>query len=124
MFIVGLYLAMMSVAYLAVLGWVVLGAPPLQLAPVLLGLKCAAVGGLGGCLYCLRAMYLNICVHKQWSRDWYAWYILRPLVSAGSGVVAFLFLKAGLLVLESGTHPDADFVPWRHRKGGLGGPSS
>lgn len=55
----------------------------------------------------MRAIYLNYSARRQWSSDWYPWYIIRPIVSAGSGAVAYLFLKAGLLMLESGTHPDA-----------------
>lgn len=107
MVVIGVYLAAMSVGFLAVLAWLVLGSPPAALAPVLLGLKCAATGGLGGCLYCLRGIYLNYSVSKQWSSDWYPWYVIRPLVSAGSGAIACLFLKAGLLILESGTRADA-----------------
>lgn len=87
----------MTAAYFSGLAWLSFGSPPAALAPVLLGLKCAMTGGLGGCLYARR----------QWSADWYPWYIIRPIVSAGSGALACLFLKAGLLILESGTHPDA-----------------
>lgn len=105
--VIGFYLAVVTAAYLVGLTWLFLGPPPSALAPALLGLKCAMTGGLGGCLYCLRAIYLNYSARRQWSSDWYPWYIIRPLVSAGSGGVAYLFLKAGLLILESGTHPDA-----------------
>ena len=104
---IGFYLTAVTVAYLLVLGWLSLGDPPVRLAPVSLGLKCAATGGLGGCLYCLRAIYLNYSARKQWSSDWYPWYVIRPFVSAGSAAVAFLFLKAGLLILESGSRTDA-----------------
>lgn len=106
-FIIGMYLAVIAAGYLIGFAWLSLGSPPTALAPVLLGLKCAMTGGLGGCLYCLRAIYLNYSARGQWSSDWYPWYIIRPIVSAGSGAVAYLFLKAGLLILESGTHPDA-----------------
>lgn len=105
--VIGFYLAVMSAGFLAGLAWLVLGSPPTVLAPVLLGLKCAATGGLGGCLYCLRGIYLNYSVRKQWSSDWYPWYVIRPVVSAASGAIAYLFLKAGLLILESGTRADA-----------------
>ena len=105
--LIGLYLGLVSAAFISCLAWLALGSPPEHLTPVLLGLKCALTGGLGGCFYCLRAIYLNYSVRKQWSADWYPWYIIRPVVSAGSGVVAYLFLKAGLLILESGTRQDA-----------------
>lgn len=70
-------------------------------------LMCGAMGGVGGCIYCLRAVYLNACVHKSWDNDWQPWYYIRPLVSIGCGFVSYLFLRAGLLVLESGSKPDA-----------------
>jgi len=105
--VIGLYLAVMTAVYLAALAWLLFGSPPAQLEPVLLGLKCAVTGGLGGCLYCLRAIYLNYSARRQWSSDWYPWYLIRPWVSAGSGAIACLFLKAGLLILESGTRADA-----------------
>jgi len=107
---IGLYLFAMAGAFLAALCWLSLGAPLAPFDALMLCLRCAAVGGLGGCLYCLRAMYLNAAVRKQWSRDWYIWYILRPVVSAGSGAVSYLFLKAGLLILESGTKSDASDI--------------
>lgn len=60
------------------------------------------VGGLGGCIYCLRGVYLNACVHKNWDPAWTPWYYIRPLVSIACGGVSYLFLRAGLLVLEAG----------------------
>jgi len=66
-----------------------------------LPLLCGAVGGVGGCVYCLRGIYIHKCVEKNWSRDWYVWYFLRPIVSTICGGVSYLFLKAGLLILES-----------------------
>jgi hypothetical protein len=64
-------------------------------------LKCCLFGGIGGCLYCLRAVYLNACVRNEWASHWIPWYFIRPVVSCISGGAAFVFLKAGLLVLES-----------------------
>jgi len=63
--------------------------------------ECICIGGIGGILYCLRGVYLNFCVKKNWDNDWIVWYIVRPIVSLISGGVSFLFLKAGLLVLEA-----------------------
>ena len=62
---------------------------------------CAILGGVGGCVYCLRGVYLNACVRKNWDSAWEPWYYIRPFVSVACGVVSCLFLKAGLLVLES-----------------------
>jgi uncharacterized membrane protein YbjE (DUF340 family) len=64
-------------------------------------------GGLGGCVYCLRGVYVNACVHKRWDPDWQPWYYIRPFVSLVCGVISCLFLKAGLLVLESTQKQDA-----------------
>ena len=62
---------------------------------------CVLVGGIGGIIYCLRAVYLNACVRKQWDSEWHPWYYIRPFVSLISGGVSWLFLKAGLLVLDA-----------------------
>jgi hypothetical protein len=62
---------------------------------------CCLCGGFGGILYCLRGVYLNYSVKKSFTREWYPWYIIRPFVSILTGGVSFLFLKAGLLVLEA-----------------------
>ena len=68
---------------------------------------CSLIGGLGGTLYCARGVYINKAVHNRWDDRWLVWYSLRPLVSLGCGAVSYLFLKAGLLVLEAGTKADA-----------------
>jgi hypothetical protein len=66
-----------------------------------LAFLCSLIGGAGGCVYCLRGIYIHRCVERNWNSDWYAWYFIRPLVSVVCGGVSFLFLKAGLLILES-----------------------
>lgn len=71
----------------------------------MVALLCVAISGLGGCLYCLRAVYLHRCAYKNWDDDWQAWYYLRPIVSLGAGGTSYLFLQAGLLVLESQSQP-------------------
>lgn len=73
-------------------------------------LMCIAIACVGGCAYCLRAIYLNKCVHKRWDQDWNTWYFLRPIASSISGGVSYLFLKAGLLVLDSKTNSDSNEV--------------
>ena len=62
---------------------------------------------IGGCLYCFRAIYLNKCIRKQWDPDWHVWYFIRPLTSTIAGAISYLFLKAGLLVLESSSNVGA-----------------
>ena len=66
-----------------------------------LPISCGLLGGLGGIIYCLRAVYLNRAVRKNWDADWHIWYYIRPIVSMLCGFASFLFLKAGLLVLEA-----------------------
>ncbi len=70
-------------------------------------LQCIAIGGIGGTLYCLRGVYLNYSALKQWSHEWLPWYFIRPIVSTICGGVSYLFLKAGLLVLEAKKETDA-----------------
>jgi hypothetical protein len=70
-------------------------------------LACSLIGGLGGCTYCFRAIYLNKCVQKQWDLDWEIWYYLRPIVSIMCGAISCLFLQTGLLILEAGIRPNA-----------------
>lgn len=74
---------------------------PNEISEIELALKCAMVSALGGILYCLRAVYLNKCVRNQWSAEWEVWYYIRPITSTICGLVAFLFLKAGLVVLDA-----------------------
>jgi len=64
---------------------------------------CFIIGSLGGTVYCLRAVYLNRCVKEDWNNNWTVWYLLRPLVSGLVGAIAYVFLKAGLLVLDAGS---------------------
>ncbi|MBC8376203.1 MAG: hypothetical protein H8E26_09150 [FCB group bacterium] len=67
----------------------------------LVAFQAVYIGALGGIIYCLRGVYLNSAVKKKWSKDWYVWYYLRPLTSAISGYVSYVFLRAGLLVLDA-----------------------
>jgi hypothetical protein len=70
-------------------------------------IACTAMGLLGGSLYCLRGVYLNSCVHDRWNSKWYIWYFLRPATSTISGLASYIFLKAGLLVLDATTKSDS-----------------
>lgn len=50
----------------------------------------------------LPAWGLSECVcKKQWDDLWQPWYYIRPVVSHVCGAVSFIFLKAGLLLLEA-----------------------
>ena len=81
--------------------FILAGALPSWASPMQLFFLCALVGGVGGCVYCLRGIYIHRCVENNWNSDWYAWYFIRPIVSVICGSVSYLFLKAGLLILES-----------------------
>lgn len=83
------------------------GELPMVLQTSRVPLLCAISGGMGGCVYCLRAVYLNACVLKQWDNDWKPWYYIRPFISLVCGGISWLFLKAGLLILEASPQADA-----------------
>ena len=108
----------MIVVYLLVItgacAWFVAAALLGQVTPayeaIRVGLACSATAGIGGALYCLRAVYLSRAVRNDWSPDWYWWYFLRPLASFICGGASCLFLNAGLLVLESKTQGGATEV--------------
>ena len=93
------------VAFTAVLGslWILQLREllPPWILPYLLVYNCVLMGGLGGVVYCLRAVYLNRSVRNAWDTSWTVWYILRPLISSVVGGVAYVILRAGLLVLEA-----------------------
>jgi drug/metabolite transporter (DMT)-like permease len=61
-------------------------------------LACVLSGLAGGLVNCLRAVYLNACVRENWDSAWHAWYVVRPILSAIMGAVAYLFIRAGLFV--------------------------
>ncbi len=102
------YLLIFLGALIYVIAFDLRGLLPEWLVAVRLPFRCVLAGGFGGAVYCLRGVYLNACVQKQWDGDWWPWYYLRPWVSLLCGGVSFVFLKAGLLLLEAATqHPDA-----------------
>lgn len=106
-YVIAAYVLAVAAASIVGLWSIVTANPPVQPEWLRVGLTCGAVGGLGGCMYCLRAIYLNYSVRRVWGNEWIPWYLIRPVVSAGSGAISYVFLKAGLLILESGTKPDA-----------------
>ncbi|MFA5240537.1 MAG: hypothetical protein WC476_12640 [Phycisphaerae bacterium] len=80
---------------------------PLWYSSKILFINCSLIGAAGGILYCLRGIYLNKCVIKQWADTWNIWYYLRPLTSGITGFVSCVFLKAGLIILEAEQKPDS-----------------
>ncbi len=48
-------------------------------------------------------------VNNNWDKQWYIWYFLRPLVSMIAGRVSWLFLKAGVLVLDAQQTADSNY---------------
>lgn len=87
-------------------GQMVLGqtAVPERLHPAL---YCILFGGVGGCVYCLRGVYLNAAVHNRWTNTWLIWYFIRPVVSCVVGGISYLFVSSGLLLLGAAKNPDA-----------------
>jgi len=68
---------------------------------LILPFKSVVSAGFGGLLYLLRAVYVNKCVKKSWDEEWEIWYYIRPFTSLLSGVASYIFLKAGVLVLNA-----------------------
>lgn len=58
-------------------------------------------GLIGGCIYCIRSLYLQYCVKKEWDNRWVIWHIIRPFVSMLCGAISLVFVKAGLLLFEA-----------------------
>ena len=73
-----------------------------------LAIECTLFGLVGGCTYCLRAVYYNKCVRNAWDNNWIIWYFLRPIVSTVMGGITFFVLSAGLIAIGSNgaTHPE------------------
>ncbi|MBU9309453.1 hypothetical protein KGP65_01405 [Burkholderia multivorans] len=109
-FLIISYLLVLAAGGAIAIATLALGYLPAQFEPLRIPLTCCLTGLIGGCLYCIRAVYLNRSVRKSWDTDWHSWYFLRPLTSFICGGVSFLFLKAGLLVLESNTKENASEI--------------
>ena len=76
-----------------------LGYLPTLQDQILTAFTCSLFGALGGCIYCLRGIYLNACVRNTWNTSWLPWYVIRPFVSLVLGGISYLFVKSGLLLL-------------------------
>lgn len=70
-------------------------------------LICLAIGGIGGCVYLIRSIYIHVCALKDWDDSWQTWYYLRPIISIICGGVSYVFLKAGLLFLNASIKGDS-----------------
>lgn len=86
-----------------------LGNIPSWLAAYQLAINCILIATLAGTLYCTRAIYLNFSVSDSWQQRWEVWYYLRPISSAVAGLVAFIFLKASIIILEATQTEDAGY---------------
>lgn len=95
------YLLMIAATDVVLLGADRIGVMPVWWASFGLIVPSALIAGIGGVIYCFRGVYLNACVRKTWDDEWRPWYYIRPIVSHLCGAVSFLFLKAGLLVLDA-----------------------
>ena len=74
-------------------------------------LPCLLAGLAGGVIYCIRGIYLHFCVSQNWTNRWIVWHLGRPFVSTVCGGVCYLFLKAGLLLLQDESEL-TDFSPY------------
>jgi hypothetical protein len=90
-----------------VAGWLVLGGAPWLPDSLKTATYCLIFGGIGGCVYCLRGVYLNAAVHKRWDKSWLIWYFVRPVVSTALGGISYLFVKSGLLLLGASQDPSS-----------------
>lgn len=84
-----------------------LGNFPAWLRDYQIVINCMIISTLAGVLYCIRAIYLSRSVRKDWDINWEIWYYLRPISSSISGLIAYIFLKAGLIILEANQTEDA-----------------
>lgn len=92
------FFMLFEIGLLAVLGYLALY--PNEVTGQL-AFQCGIAGGTGGALYCLRGIYINVSVKDQWDEKWVLWYVARPVASVVMGVMAYVFIRAGLLILEA-----------------------
>lgn len=78
-----------------------------EVGEIYLWVNVMAFGLVGGCIYCLRALYLQYCVKNHWENRWVVWHVIRPVVSTILGMISLVFVKAGFLLLDvSEAQPD------------------
>lgn len=61
----------------------------------------AFAGSIGGTLYCLRLFYWHNIIGKIHIEKWWIWYLLRPVMSAGTAVMMILLFKSGILLIQN-----------------------
>jgi uncharacterized membrane protein YczE len=101
-----IYLLLWLIAAVFLMVWQYFVELPTWYLEKLLLEQCTFIGIIGGVMYCLRAVYLHRAALKDWNKKWDVWYYLRPVTSAISGFASYIFLKAGLLVLNASSATD------------------
>lgn len=99
--VIPIFLVIVGSSLAALLWFLEVASLPSWVEPVRVVLFSIALGGIGSVAYCLRAVYLNISVHKRWSVEWLPWYLVRPVVGCIFGGISYVILKAGLLLLDA-----------------------
>lgn len=105
---VGIYLISLLVAAIWIWYLTELETAPQWVISIKQIIDCILVAVSGGVLYCLRAVYLNYSVRRQWNNVWLVWYLFRPIASGLMGYVTYLIITAGLVAVgsTSAEHPE------------------
>lgn len=61
----------------------------------------AAAGAIGGSLYFLRLFYWHNIRSQLNIKKWWIWYILRPLMNAGTALMIVILFKSGILLVSA-----------------------
>jgi len=64
------YLVLLGLLDIALLTATKIGVMPPWWSALGLVVICTLIGGVGGVVYCLRGVYLNVCVRKSWDDQW------------------------------------------------------
>ncbi|HJV45119.1 MAG TPA: hypothetical protein VJ824_05255 [Bacillota bacterium] len=62
----------------------------------------ATSGAIGGTLYCLRLFHTHYVRENLNIRRWWMWYVVRPILSAGTAVMMIILFQSGILIFEIG----------------------
>lgn len=105
---VGIYLLVLLLFPIGYWYMIATNATPLWVVSIKQVIGCVLVAVSGGVLYCLRAVYLNYSVRKQWDEVWVVWYLFRPFASGLMGYATYLVISAGLVAVGSTSveHPE------------------
>ncbi|MCR8636890.1 hypothetical protein [Paenibacillus radicis (ex Xue et al. 2023)] len=58
----------------------------------------ALAGAIGGTLYAMRLFHLY---YDSLTERWVLWYILRPILCAGTAVMTIILFESGIMLLEA-----------------------